>query len=86
MVPLPDISLESLATDIKGEDKEGFLRSLRRILRWLPEERPTTEDLVFDPWLMEGLGLTDEQMKHIQEKRRRAAEGGGSNKSENTAN
>lgn len=38
---------------------------MRRILRWLPEERPTTE-LIFDPWLLKGLGLTDEQVKEIR--------------------
>ena len=77
MVPLPDITLESLATDIKGKDKDGFLRFLRRILRWLPEERPTTEELVFDPWLLEGLGLTEERIQQILEARRAKAEGGG---------
>ncbi|KAK2776347.1 hypothetical protein FQN52_003490, partial [Onygenales sp. PD_12] len=56
VVPIPDISLEQLAADITGEDTEGFLRFFRRMLRWLPEERPTCEELVYDPWLMKGLG------------------------------
>lgn len=56
VVPLPEISLESLAADIDGEDVPGFLRFLRRILRWLPEQRPTTEELIYDPWLLAGLG------------------------------
>lgn len=25
------------------------------MLRWVPEERPTGEEVIFDPWLMEGL-------------------------------
>lgn len=67
VVPLPDLTLEKLAVDIEGDDKEGFLRFLRRILRWLPEERPTAEELVFDPWLMEGLGFTEEQIKELRD-------------------
>lgn len=55
--PIPDISLEQLADDLEGENKEGYLEFLQRILRWLPEERPRAEELVFDPWLMEGLNF-----------------------------
>lgn len=54
---MPDITLEKLATNVDGEDKQGFLRFIRRILRWLPEERPTAEELFFDPWLIEGLAV-----------------------------
>ncbi|EER37888.1 protein kinase [Histoplasma capsulatum H143] len=50
-VPITDLTLEKLAAGIKGKDKVGFLHFLRRILRWLPEDRPTTEELVNDPWL-----------------------------------
>lgn len=56
LAPIPDISLEALAEGIEGEDVPGFLSFLRRILRWLPEERPTAGELMFDPWLMKGLG------------------------------
>lgn len=55
-VPIPEVSLEQLASDIKGEDQEEFLRFFRRMLRWIPEERPTCEELIFDPWLIKGLG------------------------------
>lgn len=68
---MPDITLEKLAAEnIQGaedKDKEGFLRFLRRILCWLPEERPSAKDLIFDPWLIDGLGFTDEQAKHFKE-------------------
>ncbi|PGH15876.1 hypothetical protein AJ80_05407 [Polytolypa hystricis UAMH7299] len=37
--------LKSIAADIKGEDKEGFLRWLRAALQWLPEDRPTATEL-----------------------------------------
>lgn len=48
LTPIPDITLESLAIDVQGEDKEGFLSFLRKILRWVPEERPTAGELVYD--------------------------------------
>lgn len=40
---------------LEGDEKEDFLRFLRRMLCWLPEERASTKDLQFDPWLMHGL-------------------------------
>ncbi|KMU92716.1 hypothetical protein CIHG_10502 [Coccidioides immitis H538.4] len=43
--PIPDISLERLADDLEGANKEGFLEFLQRILCWMPEERPTAEEL-----------------------------------------
>jgi serine/threonine-protein kinase SRPK3 len=55
LAPIPDTSLERLADGLEGEDKHGYLEFLKRILRWLPEERPTAEELIFDPWLMQGL-------------------------------
>ncbi|KKZ63881.1 hypothetical protein EMCG_01834 [[Emmonsia] crescens] len=56
LTPIPDITLESLAVDIQGEDKKGFLNFLRKILRWVPEERPTAGELVYDEWVLKGLG------------------------------
>ncbi|EEH35665.2 hypothetical protein PAAG_06712 [Paracoccidioides lutzii Pb01] len=50
-------SLERLAEDFEVENKKGYLEFLQGILRWLPEERPTAEELLFDPWLMEGLRI-----------------------------
>ncbi|KAE8353667.1 U4/U6 small nuclear ribonucleo protein PRP4 [Aspergillus coremiiformis] len=55
--PIPDQTLESLASNITGEDKEGFLRWLRRALRWNPEDRPTALDLLYDEWMMQGLKM-----------------------------
>ncbi|KMU92502.1 GH08190p [Coccidioides immitis H538.4] len=54
-VPMPELTLEDLSTGIIGENKAGYLQFLRRILRWLPEERPTVRELIVDPWLMEVL-------------------------------
>ncbi|PKY08810.1 kinase-like protein [Aspergillus campestris IBT 28561] len=56
VVPLPEITLESLAEMVKGEDNEGFLRWLRMALQWDPRDRPTALELLYDEWLMEGLG------------------------------
>ncbi|WEW61697.1 hypothetical protein PRK78_007189 [Emydomyces testavorans] len=56
LAPIPDMTLESLAVDIQGDDKKGFLNFLRKILHWLPEERPTAGELVYDEWVLKGLG------------------------------
>ncbi|KAK2765391.1 hypothetical protein FQN54_008237 [Arachnomyces sp. PD_36] len=56
LAPIPEQNLETLAEGIEGKDIKGFLGFLRKILRWLPEERPTAGELLFDPWLMEDLG------------------------------
>lgn len=36
-----------------GQDKELFLGFLRSILRWIPEERSTAEELAYDSFLMQ---------------------------------
>ena len=55
-VPIPDITLTSLAEKVQGEDKEGFIRWLRMALRWNPQDRPTALELLYDEWLLKGLG------------------------------
>ncbi|KAJ5223776.1 kinase domain-containing protein [Penicillium chermesinum] len=52
-IPVPTQSLEKREQQFLGEDKELFLNFLRRILRWLPEERPTAEELAYDDFLMQ---------------------------------
>ncbi|RDL30360.1 uncharacterized protein BP5553_10238 [Venustampulla echinocandica] len=47
--------LDAREERLKGDEKVDFLRSLRRMLCWLPEERATAKELLFDPWLMHGL-------------------------------
>ena len=34
-----------------GKDQELFFQLLRKILRWLPEERPSAEDLFKDEFI-----------------------------------
>lgn len=53
--PVPDFNLEALEERLKGDEKVDFLRFLRRMLCWLPEERASAKELLFDPWLMRGL-------------------------------
>lgn len=55
LAPIPDITFESLAANIKGEDKDGFLRWIRRALQWNPSDRPTALELLYDEWLMKEL-------------------------------
>ncbi|PWY75276.1 U4/U6 small nuclear ribonucleo protein PRP4 [Aspergillus sclerotioniger CBS 115572] len=57
LAPIPDITFESLAANIRGEDKDGFLRWIRRALQWNPSGRPTALELLDDEWLMKGLEL-----------------------------
>ncbi|KAE8352419.1 kinase-like domain-containing protein [Aspergillus coremiiformis] len=53
--PIPDDTLEGLEGRLEGDEKVDFLRFLRRMLCWLPEERATAKELLFDPWVMHGL-------------------------------
>ena len=46
-----DQSLESREFRLESEDKMLFLQFLRKTLRWLPEERPTAEELFSDEWV-----------------------------------
>jgi serine/threonine-protein kinase SRPK3 len=41
---------------IKAEEVDEFLRFMRRMLRWLPEERATARELKDDPWLVDNSG------------------------------
>ncbi|OJJ45156.1 hypothetical protein ASPZODRAFT_100384 [Penicilliopsis zonata CBS 506.65] len=52
-------SLEILEERLEGEEKKDFLRFLRRMLCWLPEERASAKELLFDPWLMTGLSIKE---------------------------
>ncbi|RTE81737.1 hypothetical protein BHE90_003733 [Fusarium euwallaceae] len=44
--PIPDQTLESRETRLEGKDKKLLLDLVRKILRWLPEERPCAEALI----------------------------------------
>jgi hypothetical protein len=52
----PDIeiqhaSLEEEEEIFEGEEKATFLRFVRKMVQWAPEDRPSAEVLIRDPWL-----------------------------------
>ncbi|KAM4060683.1 kinase [Hirsutella rhossiliensis] len=51
--PIPNQSLETRERRLKGKDQELLLCLVRRILRWLPEDRPCAEDLFEDDFLVQ---------------------------------
>lgn len=44
-------SLEDSERSLKGEDKELFLKFMRKTIRWSPQDRATAEELWDDPWI-----------------------------------
>ncbi|PWY95405.1 kinase-like protein [Aspergillus sclerotioniger CBS 115572] len=50
-VEIPDNSLEDSEEYLEGENKEMFMRFVRKMLRWDPEERQSARELLTDPWL-----------------------------------
>lgn len=53
-MPAADTSLEIRESTLTGDNKEAFLRFLRRMLQWRPEDRATAKELQKDPWLHSG--------------------------------
>ncbi|KAJ9213209.1 hypothetical protein DTO166G4_5202 [Paecilomyces variotii] len=50
--PVPSVSLETLETRLAGQEKELFLAFIRSMLKWMPEERKTAEQLLEHPFLL----------------------------------
>lgn len=48
---IPSTSLEDAEGKLKGEDKARFLRFVRKMLKWKPEERESAQELLKDEWL-----------------------------------
>ncbi|KAJ8081028.1 hypothetical protein PM082_017868 [Marasmius tenuissimus] len=48
---VPKGSLEDVVTRFEGEEKVLFLKFVRRMLKWRPEERNSAKELLEDPWL-----------------------------------
>ena len=52
---IPSSSLEEFEENLKEEEKALFLQFIRKMLRWVPEERMSAFDLLDDPWLNSSL-------------------------------
>ncbi|OAA68199.1 protein kinase [Niveomyces insectorum RCEF 264] len=52
--PIPEQTLETRETRLAGEDKALLVALARKLLRWLPEDRPAAEDLLDDAFLNQG--------------------------------
>ncbi|RBR18927.1 uncharacterized protein FIESC28_05849 [Fusarium coffeatum] len=46
-----DFSFEDNITCMEGEEKGKFIRFIKRMLKWDPDERATASELLEDPWL-----------------------------------
>jgi hypothetical protein len=44
--PIPEQSLESREMRLEGRDQEILVAFARKVLRWLPEERPSAGELL----------------------------------------
>ena len=51
--PIPNQTLESREMRLKGKDRELLLALVRKILRWLPEDRPSAEELFEDEFILQ---------------------------------
>ncbi|GFF14229.1 kinase-like protein [Aspergillus terreus] len=49
--PLPPITLEDFEEKLQGASKIAFLKFLRSMLAWVPDERKSARNLLKDPWL-----------------------------------
>lgn len=53
--PIPEQSFETRVTKLEGQDKRMLLSLARKILRWLPEERPSAEALTGEEFITQYL-------------------------------
>jgi serine/threonine-protein kinase SRPK3 len=54
-IPIPESSLERSEENLKGKSKEEFVRFVKAMLQWKPEDRKTADQLLADPWLKDVL-------------------------------
>ena len=51
-IPVPNrTSLEESEENLEGSNKEAFLRFVRKMVQWRPENRQTANQLLEDDWL-----------------------------------
>lgn len=49
---------------LEGQEKEKFLKFVRKMLQWLPEKRHSAKQLLDDPWLQpESIAKSDKERK-----------------------
>ncbi|KAF2627370.1 kinase-like protein [Macroventuria anomochaeta] len=52
-IPIPEsIPLEHRETSLEGEDRDCFLRFMRKMLQWEPEKRSCARELAEDEWIL----------------------------------
>lgn len=51
--PIPEQTLETREIRLSGKDRDLLLTLVRKILRWLPEDRPSAEDLYQDEFVVQ---------------------------------
>lgn len=51
-----DFTWDSRCSSLEGEEREGFLRLVKRMIKWDPEERAKAGELVKDEWLTSDIG------------------------------
>lgn len=56
--PIPEQSFDMREAQLKGEDHQLLLALVKKVFRWLPEERATAQDLTEDPFLTQFLKKT----------------------------
>lgn len=55
-IPLKDrIPLEERETSLEGQDKESFLRLIRKMVQWEPGKRSSAKELEKDEWIHKNL-------------------------------
>ena len=51
-IPVPDHTcLEESEENLEGSNKEAFIRFVRKMLQWRPEDRQSANQLLEDDWL-----------------------------------
>ncbi|RFU34991.1 hypothetical protein B7463_g1352, partial [Scytalidium lignicola] len=50
-IKIQKTSLEEEEENLEGDEKIKFIRFLRKMLQWLPEDRKSAKELMNDPWL-----------------------------------
>ena len=51
MQDLGVVSIEERESILEGEEKEEFLRMMRKMLQWELEKRASAKELADDPWI-----------------------------------